>query len=241
MKTHNKTALAVVAIACSAATVAYATPRSPILDAGSVGAIRGEVEQRYQAALAATLAPDVVRSQDTRYIWASEAKVECGIALGFLKTSTVDEESINKCDDFSRRMVAAPPPPPPPPAPVEIAAPPPPCTVNLPIVFYFGWDEDTPPAEADSVIATTVESMNVCGWSGLSLAGHADRSGPDAYNLRLSERRAKNIADRLTAAGLPSASISMQAFGESAPAVPTEDGVREPLNRRVEVNAASAQ
>ena len=239
MKTYTKTVLAVAALAvCSAAaTTAQALPRSPILDSGSVSAIRGEVEQRYQAALAATLAPDVVRSEDTRYIWASEAKVACGIAIGFLKTNTVDEESINKCDDFYRRMIAPPPAPtlpPPPPTP-------PPCTVNLPILFYFGWDEDAAPAEADAVIANTVQSMQVCGWSGLTLAGHADKSGSDAYNVRLSERRVKNIADKLVAAGLPAGSIQTQAFGESMPAVQTEDGVREPLNRRVEVNAITAQ
>ena len=237
MNIHTKTVLAVVAIACSAgATAAQATPRSPILDAGSVSAIRNEVDQRYQAALAATLAPEIVGSQDTRYIWASEAKVACGIALGFLKTNTVDEESINKCDDFSRRMTMAPPPPPPPPPVVE-AAPPPQCTVTMPIVIYFEWDVDSPPAEADAVITQTAQSMNLCGWHSLSLAGHADRSGSDRYNMGLSQRRANNVAAKLTTAGLPAEAISIKAFGESSPAVQTPDGVREPLNRRVEITA----
>lgn len=237
MNTHTKTVLAVAVVACSAiATAAQATPRSPILDAGSVSAIRGEVQQRYDAAVAATLSPDVVRSSDTRYIWASEAKVACGIALGFLKTNTVDEENINKCDDFSRRMVAAPPPPPPPPPVVE-AAPPPQCTITMPIVIYFGWDIDTPPPESDAVVAQTVQSMNTCGWHSLSLAGHADRSGSDRYNMGLSQRRANNVAAKLTGAGLPAEAISVKAFGESSPAVQTPDGVREPLNRRVEITA----
>jgi outer membrane protein OmpA-like peptidoglycan-associated protein len=231
MNTHTKTALAVAVVACSAiATAAQATPRSPILDAGSVGAIRGEVQQRYDAAVAATLAPDVVRSSDTRYIWASEAKVACGIALGFLKTSTVDEENINKCDDFSRRMVAAPP-------PMVETAPPPQCSITMPIVIYFGWDIDTPPPESDAVVAQTVQSMNTCGWHSLSLAGHADRSGSDRYNMALSQRRANNVAAKLTGAGLPGEAISVKAFGESSPAVDTPDGVREPLNRRVEITA----
>lgn len=237
MKMHTKTAVAVAALACSAiATAAQATPRSPILDAGSVSAIRSQVEQRYQAAVAATQAPDVVRSSDTRYIWASEAKVACGIAIGFLKTNTVDEESINKCDDFSRRMTMVPPPPPPPPPVVE-AAPPPQCSVTMPIVIYFEWDVDSPPAEADAVVTQTAQSMSVCGWHSLSLAGHADRSGSDRYNMGLSQRRANNVAAKLTTAGLPAEAISIKAFGESSPAVETPDGVREPLNRRVEITA----
>lgn len=237
MKTKNQTVLAVAAVACSAiATAAHATPRSPILDAGSVGAIRGEVEQRYNAAVAASVAPDVVGSSDTRYIWASEAKVACGIAIGFLKTSTVDEESINKCDDFSRRMTMVPPPPPPPPVPV-VEAPPPQCTVAMPIVVYFEWNVDTPPADADAVINQTAQSMSACGWHSLSLAGHADRSGSDRYNQALSQRRANNVAAKLAAAGVGSDAISIKAYGESSPAVQTPDGVREPLNRRVEITA----
>ncbi len=237
MKTKNQTVLAVAAVACSAiATAAHATPRSPILDAGSVGAIRGEVEQRYNAAVAASVAPDVVGSSDTRYIWASEAKVACGIAIGFLKTSTVDKESINKCDDFSRRMTMVPPPPPPPPVPV-VEAPPPQCTVAMPIVVYFEWNVDTPPADADAVINQTAQSMSACGWHSLSLAGHADRSGSDRYNQALSQRRANNVAAKLAAAGVGSDAISIKAYGESSPAVQTPDGVREPLNRRVEITA----
>jgi OOP family OmpA-OmpF porin len=35
--------------------------------------------------------------------------------------------------------------------------------------------------------------------------------------------------------GVPASAISLNAFGESRPAVATPDGVREPLNRRAEV------
>ena len=35
--------------------------------------------------------------------------------------------------------------------------------------------------------------------------------------------------------GVPAGGISLQAFGETRPAVETPDGVREPLNRRAEV------
>jgi outer membrane protein OmpA-like peptidoglycan-associated protein len=35
--------------------------------------------------------------------------------------------------------------------------------------------------------------------------------------------------------------MTVQAYGETRPAVKTPDGVREPLNRRVEVTATAAQ
>jgi OmpA-OmpF porin, OOP family len=247
MNFYTMTALAVLALACTAGeAAAQGVPRSPILG-GSISEIQSAVDQRYQAALAQTLAPEIVAKNDPRYTWASEAKVACGIALGYLKTKTIDEESINKCDEFARRMtiIPAPPPPPParpapptpPPAPRPVAPPAPACTIQLPVLIYFDFDVDAPSPEAKDVIAKVVQSMNTCGWSGLSVTGHADRSGSDAYNQKLSERRARNVAGLVGAAGI--ANVTVDAKGESAPAVPTPDGVREPLNRRVEVNATS--
>ncbi len=67
------------------------------------------------------------------------------------------------------------------------------------------------------------------------MAGHADRSGSDAYNLRLSQRRADAVAAELVRQGVNRNDIGIQAFGESRPLVPTADGVREPQNRRVEI------
>ena len=117
---REKTSLLAVAVMSAMplamfAPAAHAVTRSPLLDLGQ-DQLRGEVQTRYDAALAATRADDVRRSEDARYIWASEAKVQCGIAIGFLKSGTVDEDSVNRCDAFSARMSMVPPPvmPPPP-------------------------------------------------------------------------------------------------------------------------------
>ncbi len=40
------------------------------------------------------------------FTWASEAKVACGIAYGYLRTSTRDEDSLNRCECFHQRMVS---------------------------------------------------------------------------------------------------------------------------------------
>jgi outer membrane protein OmpA-like peptidoglycan-associated protein len=242
MKSKLMGAVAALLALGAAGQAAAQVTRSPILDRGSPGAMRGEIEQRYEAALAATLSRDVVFANDVRYTWASEAKVACGIAIGFLKTNTVDEDSINKCDYYSRRMAepagpimmaAAPPPP----APVAAA----PCSVQLPIVFYFEWNVDAPPADAAAVAATAAQQMQACGWRNLRIAGHADTSGSSKYNEGLSERRARNVAGLLQNAGVAGETLAVEAFGETRPAVQTPDGVREPLNRRVEVTTAAAQ
>jgi outer membrane protein OmpA-like peptidoglycan-associated protein len=185
----------------------------------------------------------VVRANDVRFTWASEAKVACGIAMGFLKSGAVDEESINKCDFYSARMqqppgaIMAPPAPP----VMATAAPAAPCAVKLPIVFYFEWNVAQPPADAAGVAQATAQQMQACGWRTLNVAGYADTSGTTEYNQRLSEARARAVADLLNTAGAPAQAITVQAFGETRPAVQTPDGVREPLNRRVEVTTAAAQ
>jgi outer membrane protein OmpA-like peptidoglycan-associated protein len=69
----------------------------------------------------------------------------------------------------------------------------------------------------------------------IGVTGHADKSGPDAYNMALSLRRANNVKDELVRDGVPAASIVVVGRGESQPLVPTADGVREPQNRRVEI------
>ncbi|MES0885309.1 hypothetical protein [Roseibium sp. SCP14] len=40
------------------------------------------------------------------FTWASEAKVACGKAYGYLRTNTRDEENLNKCECFHQRMVS---------------------------------------------------------------------------------------------------------------------------------------
>jgi OOP family OmpA-OmpF porin len=64
------------------------------------------------------------------------------------------------------------------------------------------------------------------------VVGHTDTSGSAAYNVRLSERRAKAVADALVGLGVGQQALQVDWKGESQLAVPTKDGVKEPLNRR---------
>jgi len=70
----------------------------------------------------------------------------------------------------------------------------------------------------------------------VEIAGHADRSGPDAVNLAASRRRAAAVKTYLAAHGVAAAAISVSAYGETRPIIVTEDGVREAQNRRVEIS-----
>ena len=69
----------------------------------------------------------------------------------------------------------------------------------------------------------------------ITATGHTDTSGPEAYNMALSLRRANAVKDALVREGVPATAITVVGKGESQPLVQTADGVREPQNRRVEI------
>jgi outer membrane protein OmpA-like peptidoglycan-associated protein len=69
----------------------------------------------------------------------------------------------------------------------------------------------------------------------VSVVGHADATGSDAYNEALSLHRAETVRDALVAAGIPAGVIEIAYYGASDPLVPAPRGVHEPRNRRVEI------
>ena len=105
-------------------------------------------------------------------------------------------------------------------------------------VVYFEWDESDLSSEAAATIDRAVQQIRErsdCSIGSVTIAGHADRSGPASYNVKLSAKRAAVVRDALVSRGVAADMVSTEAFGETQNAKPTEDGVREPLNRRSEV------
>ena len=104
--------------------------------------------------------------------------------------------------------------------------------------MYFEWDESNLSSAAAATIDQAVQQIRNredCSVGTVTIAGHADTSGPAAYNVGLSARRAATVRDALVSRGIGADIISTEAFGETRPAVETGDGVREPDNRRSEV------
>jgi outer membrane protein OmpA-like peptidoglycan-associated protein len=84
--------------------------------------------------------------------------------------------------------------------------------------------------EAVSAIHQFHESQNVT----ILIRGHADTEGSKARNLVISQARAETVRDSLIEKGIGLSPI-LRSFGEEHLAVPTDDGVAEPENRRVEI------
>jgi outer membrane protein OmpA-like peptidoglycan-associated protein len=81
---------------------------------------------------------------------------------------------------------------------------------------------------------------NLPGVREVRVVAHTDTAGSAPANLALSRRRAQVIADLLVAHGVDRGKIVQEAHGESRPAVPTGDGVSEPLNRRAVIQHLAA-
>jgi len=115
----------------------------------------------------------------------------------------------------------------PPPAPVP--------TTRQSYVVFFDFDRATLTQQAMQTVQQAAAAAKSGNRTSVSVTGHADRSGSDAYNMALSMRRANAVKDALVREGIPATSMQVVARGESEPLVPTADGVREPQNRRVEI------
>jgi OOP family OmpA-OmpF porin len=102
-------------------------------------------------------------------------------------------------------------------------------------LVFFDWDRADITSEAGDIIRAAAANAKALKTVRLTAIGHADRSGPDPYNQRLSQRRAEAVRDVLISEGVPAGEIEIFARGESEPLVQTPDGVREPRNRRVQI------
>ncbi len=118
--------------------------------------------------------------------------------------------------------------PEPAPAPAAVAAP-------GPFIIFFDWDKSVITPEAASILKAAAQAYKDTGQSSVKLAGHADKSGTDAYNDALSARRSAAAKAFMVKEGVPADVIGTESFGEGKPLVDTADGVREPQNRRVEI------
>jgi OOP family OmpA-OmpF porin len=113
--------------------------------------------------------------------------------------------------------------------------PPPPVVAQREFIIYFDWDSARLTPEGLRIIDQAAAEARSSSSARIVIVGHADRSGPESYNLRLSLRRADAVRAALAQRGVATERTSVTALGESEPAVPTADGVREPRNRRVVV------
>ena len=75
----------------------------------------------------------------------------------------------------------------------------------------------------------------------LSVNGHTDDVGSDAYNQKLSERRAQAVRDYLVGAGLSAEIFTVKGHGKARPIVPGKTDEARAKNRRVELGVVNTK
>jgi OOP family OmpA-OmpF porin len=100
-------------------------------------------------------------------------------------------------------------------------------------IVYFDFDKSDINSAAQAVLSEVLAAVQA--GAPISVTGHADRSGPEDYNMGLSLRRADAVREALITGGVTADQITVSGRGEEEPAVPTADGVKEQANRRVEI------
>ncbi|MEX1306354.1 MAG: OmpA family protein [Rhodovibrionaceae bacterium] len=100
---------------------------------------------------------------------------------------------------------------------------------------HFDFDEATLTSDAKARLDRFAGELQQRGATEVLIEGHTDRSGPQAYNMQLSQERAATVANYLKQHGLRSEIGAVEWEGESEPEVQTGDGVRLQENRRVEI------
>ena len=102
-------------------------------------------------------------------------------------------------------------------------------------LIFFDFDRADLTPRARDIVAEAVRNSARIQHTRIEVSGHADRSGDEPYNQRLSAARAEAVAAEMGRWGVPRSVMDIHAYGDTRPLVPTAAGQREPQNRRVEI------
>ncbi len=115
----------------------------------------------------------------------------------------------------------------------EAAEAPPPVQFDLLANFEFNSDRLTQAAKENlDQFAKAIKDPRLAG-SKFEIDGHTDATGPEDYNLGLSERRADAVVSYLASDGIDPSVLVAKGFGKTKPRVANP---YSPANRRVETH-----
>jgi len=107
--------------------------------------------------------------------------------------------------------------------------------VVFPEKAFFAFDSATPLPESSRILDVIADNMkHDVPDAALTVLGHTDAVGTDAYNIDLSRRRARAVMEALVARGVPASQLTEVAIGKRQPLAPNDNPEGRALNRRVE-------
>mgnify|MGYP000662237453 CR=1 FL=1 len=100
---------------------------------------------------------------------------------------------------------------------------------------YFDFDKATIKPEGIVVLNEAAALLQKHERVVVEVAGHTDSVGTDAYNQKLSERRANAVRDYLSSKGVKASRLTARGYGESRPVASNDTKEGRAENRRVEL------
>lgn len=88
-------------------------------------------------------------------------------------------------------------------------------TLNLDASVMFGFDKSTLTPAGEKTLAAVVEALKNVEHKTIKLDGYTDRIGTDAYNIKLSYKRANAVKSYLVAHGVDASKIKVTGHGKS--------------------------
>ena len=158
------------------------------------------------------------------------------------------------CDGALKPVVAAAPAPvaPPAPAPAPVAPPAPaPAPVVAPVPSsekvtyaadaFFDFDKAVLKPEAKTKLDDLVSKTKEINLEVIIAVGHTDSVGTDAYNDKLSVKRAESIKTYLTSKGLEANRVYTEGKGKKQPVADNKTAEGRAKNRRVEIEVVGTR
>jgi OOP family OmpA-OmpF porin len=165
------------------------------------------------------------------------------IRTGYWTPQMATEE----CDPdlLPKKVQVAAPAPPPPPAPAVQAPPPPPRPivekVSLRGDTLFDFDKSVVKPEGKAVLDKLVDQAKALNLEVIVAVGHTDSVGTDAYNQKLSERRAAAVKAYLVSKGVAANRVYTEGKGEKSPVADNKTKEGRAKNRRVEIEVVGTR
>lgn len=109
-------------------------------------------------------------------------------------------------------------------------------SVGLTNDILFDYDSSALRSASRTTLSDLAQNFRQYPDNRIIVEGHTDSAGSDAYNQRLSEQRASNVADYLIDQGVAASSITVYGFGEARPKASNDTAEGRQRNRRVEIH-----
>ena len=126
-----------------------------------------------------------------------------------------------------------------------VAPPPPPAPVSEKVTFaadaFYDFNKDTLKPEGKAKLDDLVSKMQGINLEVIIAVGHTDAVGGDAYNQKLSVRRAESVKNYLTSKGVEKNRVYTEGKGEKQPVADNKTTEGRAKNRRVEIEVVGTR